>query len=44
MPDSDRSVPWDWYQVLYVQHIFGASPNSSGMGNGRVAKWAHDLG
>ena len=29
---------------MCVQHIFWASPNSSGFGNGRVAKWAHDLG
>ena len=38
MPDLDRSVPWDWYQVSCVQHIFRASPNPSGFGNGRVAK------
>ena len=38
MPDLDRSVPQDWYQVICVQHIFWASPNSSGFGNGRVAK------
>ena len=44
MPDLDRSVSYDWYQVICVQHIFWASPNSSGFGNGRVAKWAHDLG
>ena len=44
MPDSDRSVLGDWCQVMCVQHIFWASPNSSGFGYGRVAKWAHDLG
>ena len=38
MPDSDRSVPQDSYQVMLVQHIFRASPNSSDIGNGRVAK------
>ena len=38
MPDLDRSVPEDWYQVICVQHIFWVSPNSSGIGNGRVAK------
>ena len=38
MPDLDRSVPQDWYQVICVQHIFSASPNASGFGNGRVAK------
>ena len=38
IPDLDRSVPKDWYQVICVQHIFWASPNSSGLGNGRVAK------
>ena len=26
------------YQVMLVQHIFWASPNSSDIGNGRVAK------
>ena len=26
MPDLDQSVPWDWYQVICVQHIFWASP------------------
>ena len=26
MPDLDRSVPWDWYQIICVQHIFCASP------------------
>ena len=29
---------------MCVQHIFWASPNSCGFGNGRVAKWADDLG
>ena len=38
MPDSDRCVPYDWYQVMLVQHIFWASPNSPNIGNGRVAK------
>ena len=38
MPDLDRSVPKDWFQVICVQHIFWASPNSSGFGSGRVAK------
>ena len=38
MSDLDRSVLLDWYQVIYVQHIFWASPNSSCFGNGRVAK------
>ena len=36
MLDLDRSV--SWYQVICVQHIFSASPTSSGFGNGRVAK------
>ena len=31
-------------QVICVQHIFWASPNSSSFGNGRVAKGAHDYG
>ena len=29
---------------MCVKHIFWVSPNSSGFGNGRVAKRAHDLG
>ena len=38
MPDLDQSVPQDSYQVICVQHIFWASTNSFGIGNGRVAK------
>ena len=39
---SDQSVLYNWYQVLYIYGSiipFGRRPNTSGFGNGR----AHDL-
>ena len=30
MSDVNRAMPWNWYQVLCVQHTFWASPKTLG--------------